>query len=92
MTIMPEQQKLEREEEEFKSGKLFVDLDWDDLGFTSPPKEWEGRTGKFKYFKHRPCGQILKFFAEFAGPKGVRSLIDSHSKSCQKESAGGGPS
>ncbi len=86
---MPEQEGMKMKwVENFESGKPFVDLDWEDMGFSSPPEEWEGRTGKdFLYFKHRPCGQILRSWAGFAGPRAARGKIDDHSGSCPKKAA-----
>ena len=74
--------------EDFESGKPFVDLDWDDLGFTSSPKEWEGRMGKdFIYLKHGPCGRVLRLVAGFVGSRAARGKIDDHSGSCPKKAA-----
>ncbi|MFZ2202349.1 MAG: hypothetical protein WAV56_03035 [Microgenomates group bacterium] len=91
---MPEQEGVKREWiEGFESGKPFVDLDWEDMGFNSPPEGWEGRMGvEFVYFKHNSCGGVWRKVAGFVGSRAARSLIDGHSGSCQKAAAGGGSS
>lgn len=93
---MPEQEHAIREiAEGFESGKPFIDLDWDDLGFESAPKGWEGRLAKivptgqpggggdFMLFKHQPCGKIWRFGAGIVGPRAIRNVLVEHPKSCQ---------
>lgn len=83
---MPEQEGLRKYMvEDFESGKPFVDLDWEDIGFTSPPEGWEGRTGKLMYLKHVPCGRIFGLAAGIVGPREIKNVIDNHSGSCRKE-------